>query len=155
LAILRHEEDEQIEHSQYSHFSSQAQEGAVAVVMPAGDHYRIGCFTDQVKLTHALVRDLDEAIKEVKLLGEHGEEASRKIMELEALCKKYVEDTEMLREKTKLEGIVESHDELIIKFTNKYGYNHNDEDADDEDEDDNDTEDNAAPPAHAPPAAAP
>jgi hypothetical protein len=156
LAILRHEEDEQIEHSQYSHFLSQAQEGAEAVVMPAGDHYRIGCFTDQVKLTHALVRDLDEAIKEVKLLGEHGEEASRKIMELEALCKKYVEDTEMLREeKTKLEGIVESHDELIMKFTNKYGYNHNDEDADDEDEDDDDTEDNAAPPAHAPPAAAP
>jgi hypothetical protein len=30
----------------------------------------MGCFTDQVKLTHALVRDLDEAIKEVKLMGE-------------------------------------------------------------------------------------
>jgi hypothetical protein len=29
-----------------------------------------------VKLTHALVQDLDEAVKEVKLLGEHGEEAS-------------------------------------------------------------------------------
>jgi hypothetical protein len=156
LAILRYEEDEQIEHSQYIHLLSQAQEGAEAMVMPAGDHYRIGCFTDQVKLTRALVRDLDEAIKEVKLLGEHGEEASWKIMDLEALCKKYAEDTEMLREeKTKLEGIVESHDELIMKFANKYGYNHNDEDADDEDEDDDDTEDNAAPPAHAPPAAAP
>jgi hypothetical protein len=45
-----------------------------AEVLPAGDHARIGCFTDQVKLTRALVRDLDEAIKEVKLLGEHEEE---------------------------------------------------------------------------------
>jgi hypothetical protein len=36
------------------------------VVMPVGDHDHIRCFTDQVKLTHALVRDLDEAIKEVK-----------------------------------------------------------------------------------------
>jgi hypothetical protein len=33
------------------------------VVMPTGDRDHIGCFTDQVKLTHALVRDLDEAIK--------------------------------------------------------------------------------------------
>jgi hypothetical protein len=46
------------------------------VVLPAGDHDRIGCFADQVKLTHALVRDLDEAIKEVKLLGVHKEESS-------------------------------------------------------------------------------
>jgi hypothetical protein len=40
-----------------------------------------------MKLTCALVRDLDDAIKEVKLLGEHGEEARQKITELEALCK--------------------------------------------------------------------
>jgi hypothetical protein len=52
----------------------------------------MGCFTDQVKLTCALVRDLDEALKEVKLLGEH-EESSQKITELEALCKKLREDT--------------------------------------------------------------
>jgi hypothetical protein len=38
------------------------------MVLPAGDHNRMGCFTDQVKLTRTLVRDLDEAIKEVKLL---------------------------------------------------------------------------------------
>jgi hypothetical protein len=31
----------------------------------------MGCFADQVKLTRALVRNLDKAIKEVKLLGEH------------------------------------------------------------------------------------
>jgi hypothetical protein len=41
------------------------------MVLPAGDHNHIGCFTDQVKLTHSLVRDLDEAVKEVKLLGEY------------------------------------------------------------------------------------
>jgi hypothetical protein len=46
------------------------------VVLLAGDHDRMGCFTDQVKLTCALVRDLEEAIKEVKLLGEHEEESS-------------------------------------------------------------------------------
>jgi hypothetical protein len=63
------------------------------VVLPAGDHDRMGCFTDQVKLTHALVQDLDEAVKEVKLLGEHEEELSQKIIELEALCKKLREDT--------------------------------------------------------------
>jgi hypothetical protein len=50
------------------------------------------CFTDQVKLTHALVTGLDEAIKDAKLLGEH-EESSKKITELEALCKKLREDT--------------------------------------------------------------
>jgi hypothetical protein len=57
LAILRHEADERM-------------------VLPAGDHDLMGCFTDQVKLTHALVRDLDEVVKEVKLLGEHEEESS-------------------------------------------------------------------------------
>jgi hypothetical protein len=53
--------------------------------MPVGDCDHIGCFADQVKLTHALVRDLDEIIKEVNLLGEHEEESSQKIIELEAL----------------------------------------------------------------------
>jgi hypothetical protein len=52
----------------------------------------MGCFTDQVKLTRALVRDLDEAIKATKLLGEH-EELRQKVIELEALCKKLREDT--------------------------------------------------------------
>jgi hypothetical protein len=53
--------------------------------MPAGDRDHIGCFADQVKLTHALVRDLDEIVKEVNLLGEHEEESSQKIIELEAM----------------------------------------------------------------------
>jgi hypothetical protein len=50
------------------------------VVLPAGDHECMGCFTDQVKLTRALVRDPNKAVKEVKLLGEHEEESSQKIM---------------------------------------------------------------------------
>jgi predicted nuclease with TOPRIM domain len=88
------------------------------VVMLAGDRDHIGCFADQVKLTHALVQDLDEVVKEVKLLGEHGEEARQKIMELEALCKRIREDAQKLREeKTKLKGMVESHDEIIMEFT--------------------------------------
>jgi hypothetical protein len=49
------------------------------MVMPAGDHDHIGCFADQVKPTHALVQDLDEAVKEVNLLGEHEEESSQKM----------------------------------------------------------------------------
>jgi hypothetical protein len=60
--------------------------------MPAGDHDHIWCFADQVTLTRALVRDLDEAIKEVNLLGEHEEESSQKIIELEAVCKRLRED---------------------------------------------------------------
>jgi hypothetical protein len=80
-------------HSQYRHFPSRVEEGAEAMVLPVGDHYCMRCVTDQVKLTRALVRDLDEAVKEVKLLGEHEEESSQKIMELEALCKKLGEDT--------------------------------------------------------------
>jgi hypothetical protein len=82
--------------SQYHHFPSWAEEGAKAVILTARGQDRMGCFTDQVKLTRALVRDLDEAIKEVKLLGEHEEESSQKITELEALCKKLREDTRRL-----------------------------------------------------------
>jgi hypothetical protein len=55
LAVLQHEADEQMEHSQYHHFPSRAEEGAEAVILLAGDHDHLGCFTDQVKLTHALV----------------------------------------------------------------------------------------------------
>jgi hypothetical protein len=94
-----------MEQSQYCHFLSHAREGAEAVVMPAGDHDHIGCFANQVKLTRALVRDLDEAIKEVKLLEEHEEESSLKITELEAMCKRLREDAQKLKEeKTTLEG---------------------------------------------------
>jgi hypothetical protein len=51
-----------------------------------------------------LVQDLYEGVKEVKVLGDNGEEASQKITELEALCKRLREDAQKLREeKTKLE----------------------------------------------------
>jgi hypothetical protein len=56
-------------------------------------------------------------------------------------------------EKTKLEGMVESHDELIMEFTNKCGYNRSDEDVDDED--DGNGGNAAAPPATATPPLAP
>jgi hypothetical protein len=85
------------------------------MILPAGEHDHMGCFTDQVKLTRALVQELDEAFKEVKLLGEHEEESSLKITELEALCKKLREGTQRLdEEKATLEGMVESHDELLM-----------------------------------------
>jgi hypothetical protein len=54
LAILRHEAGERMAHSQYRHFPSRAK-GAKAVILPAGGHDHMGCFTDQVKLTRALV----------------------------------------------------------------------------------------------------
>jgi hypothetical protein len=47
---------------------------------------------------------LDEAVREVKLLGEHEEESSQKITELESLCKRLRE------EKATLEEMVESRD---------------------------------------------
>jgi hypothetical protein len=49
------EVEEQMEQSQYCHFVSHAREIVEAVVMPVGDRDHIGCFADQVKLTHALV----------------------------------------------------------------------------------------------------
>jgi broad-specificity NMP kinase len=75
--------------------------------MPAGDRDHIGCFADQVKLTQALVRDLNEAVKEANLLGEHEEESRQKITELEALCKRLREDAQRLwEEKTTPEGMI-------------------------------------------------
>jgi hypothetical protein len=93
LAVLRHEVDEHMAYSQYRHFLSRAEVGAKAVILPAGGHDHMRCFTDQVKLTRALVQNLDEAVKEVKLLEEHGEESSRKITQLEALCQRLSDDT--------------------------------------------------------------
>jgi hypothetical protein len=125
LMLLWHEMEERMEQLQYRHFRSRAREEAKVVVMPTGDHDHIGCFANQVKLTHALVWDLDEAIKEVNLLGEHEEESSQKITELEALCKRLRDDAQKLKEeKTTLEGMIQSHDELIMEMAKKYGLNH-------------------------------
>jgi ferritin-like metal-binding protein YciE len=94
------------------------------VVMPAGDREHIGCFADQVKLTCALVRDHDKAVKEVNLLGEHEEETSQTITELETLCKRLREDAQKLKEeKTALEGMIQSRNELIMEMTEEYVLN--------------------------------
>jgi hypothetical protein len=93
-------------------------------MMPAGDRDHIGCFTDQVKLTQALVRNLDEAVKKVNLLGEHEEESSQKITELEVICKRLRKNTQRLREeRTTLEGMIQSRDELILEMAKEYGLN--------------------------------
>jgi hypothetical protein len=134
LTVLLHEVNEQMEHLQYHHFPSHAGEGAEAVVMPVGDCGHIGCFTDQVQLTHCLVQDLDEAVKE--LLGDHEDESSQKIMKLEALCKRLREDAQKLREeKATLEGMIKSCDELLMEMAEEYGLNHMGENDNDEDED--------------------
>jgi hypothetical protein len=149
LALLRHEAEEQMEQSQYCHFPSHAREGADTVVMPAGDRDHIGCFTNQVKLTRALVQDLDEGIKEVNLLGEHEEESSQKITELEAICNWLREDAQRLREeRITLEGMIQSRDELILEMAEEYGLNRMGEN--DDDEDDDDEGNTIAPPAPAP-----
>jgi hypothetical protein len=98
-----------------------------------------------------LVQDLDEAVKEVNLLGEHEEESSQKIIELEALCKRLREDAQKLREeKTTLEGMIQSRDELILEMAKEYGLNHMGENDNDEDEDDDDKGNTVAPPAPVP-----
>jgi hypothetical protein len=115
----------------------------------------MGCFTDQVKLTCALVQNLDEAVKEVKLLGEHEEESGRKITELEALCKRLREDTQRLEEeKATLEEMVESHDELLMEIARETGLDRMGEDEEEEEDPDNEG-DAAAPPVAAPPPPAP
>jgi hypothetical protein len=111
-------------------------------VIPAGDRDHIGCFAEQVKVTQALVRDLDEAVREVNLLGEHEEEA---------LCKRLREDAQKLNEeKTTLEGMIQSHDKLIMEMVEEYGLNCMGENNDDEDEDEDDEGNTIAPPALAP-----
>jgi peptidoglycan hydrolase CwlO-like protein len=108
--------------------------------------------TDQVKLTRSLVRDLDEAIKEVKLLGEHEEDSSQKITELEALRERLKEDTQRLEEENAtLERMVESHDELLMEITKDMGLDRMGDDK----EEANDRRDATAPPPPAPLAVAP
>jgi hypothetical protein len=140
-----------MEQSQYRHFPSRARGAEAIVVMPAGDRDHIGCFADQVKLTRALVRDLNEAIQEVNLLGEYEEESSQKITELEALCKRLREDAQKLREeKTTLERMIQSRDELILEMAEEYGLNRMGENDDDADKDVDDEGNVVTPPAPVP-----
>jgi hypothetical protein len=151
LALLWHEVEEQMEQSQYRHFPSRAREGAEAVMMPVRDRDHIRCFADQVKLTRALVWDLNEAVEEVNLVGEHEEESSHKIIELETLCERLREDAQRLREeRTTLEGMIQSRDELILEMAEEYGLNRMGENDDDVDENDEDEGNAVAPLAPAP-----
>jgi hypothetical protein len=89
------------------------------------------------------------------LLGEHEEESSRKITELEALCEKLRGDTQRLEEeKATLEEMVESHDELLMKIARETGLDRMGED-DEEEDDADDGGDVTAPPTAAPPPPAP
>jgi hypothetical protein len=163
MVVLQHEADVRMAHSQYHHFPSRVQEGAEAVILPARGRDHMGCFTEQVKLTRALVQNLDEAIKEVKLLGEHEEESSQKLTGLEALCKKLREDTQRLEEeKATREEMVESRDELLMEIARETGLDHmgENEDEEEEEEDVDDGGDVATTPTAAippltPPAAVP
>jgi hypothetical protein len=70
-------------------------------------------------------------------------------MELEALCKKMKGDTHRLEEeKATLEGMVESHDELLLEITRETGLGRLGEDAEakEEDEDVDNGGDAPAPP---------
>jgi hypothetical protein len=152
LAILHHEADEQMAHSQYRHFPSRAEEGAGAIILRTGGHDHMGCFTDQVKLTRALVQNLDEAVNEVKLLGEHEEESCRKITELATLCKTLRDDTQRFEEeKATLEGMVKSRDALLMEIAREMGLDRMGEDEKEEEEDAYDGGDAATPPTAAPP----
>jgi hypothetical protein len=98
-----------------------------------------------------LVWDLDEAIKEVNLLGEHEEESSQKVTLLEAVCKRLREDTQRLREeRTTLEWMIQSRDKMILEMAEEYGLNHMGENDDDEDENNDDGGNVVAPQHHRP-----
>jgi hypothetical protein len=65
--------------------------------------------------------------------------------------KRLREDAQKLRvEKTTLEGMIQSRDELILEMAKEYGLNCMGENNDDEDEDDDDEGNAVAPPTPAP-----
>jgi hypothetical protein len=95
-------------------------------------------------------------MKEIQQLGNHGEEASWKITELEALCKQKKDAAKKLtEEKAKLEGMIQSHDELIMEMADEYGLNHMGENDDDDHGDATTLPAAAPPPIPVPPAATP
>jgi hypothetical protein len=83
--------------------------------------------------------------------------SSQKITKLEVVCKRLREDAQRLRkDRTTLEGMIHSRDELIMKMAEEYGLNRMGENDDDEDENDDDEGNAVTPPAPAPaPAAVP
>jgi hypothetical protein len=70
---------------------------------------------------------------------------------LEALCKRLREDAQKLREeKTTLEGMIQSRDELIMEMAEEYALNRMGENDNEEDKDDDDEGNAVTPPAPAP-----
>jgi hypothetical protein len=126
------------------------------VVLPARDRDHVGCLPDQVKLTHAWNKELDQAMKGIHQFGDQEAEANRRIIELESLCKKHEGAIEnMKKENATLELMVQSCDELIKEIATETGLDRmgeDDDEDDNEDEDDDDGGDVAAPPATMPPA---
>jgi hypothetical protein len=123
----------------------------MVLLMENRDHD--GCLADQVKLTRALTWDLEEVVKEIWQLGDHGEEASRRITEVEALCKQKEDAAKKLKEeKATLEGMALSCDELLMEMAglNCMGEGDKEDDSDEEEDDDNGGH-AAAPPTIAPP----
>jgi hypothetical protein len=113
--MLCHEEDDQMEHSQYRHFLSRALEGVDGVVLPTGGHDHVGYLLDQVKLTHALNKELEQAMKDIHQFCDQGAKASQRIIELEYLYKQHEEAIAKLKqENTSLELGIQSCDELIL-----------------------------------------
>jgi hypothetical protein len=59
------------------------------------------------------------------------------------------EDAQKLKEeKTTLEGMIQSHGELILEMAEEYGLNHMEENDDNEDEDDDDDKGDVVAPLH-------
>jgi hypothetical protein len=74
-----------------------------------------------------------------------------KDQELLALCKRLREDAQKLKkEKNNVEGMIQSHDELIMELAKEYGLNRMGENDDNKDEDDDDEGNAIAPPAPSP-----
>jgi hypothetical protein len=75
---------------------------------------------------------------------------------VEALCKRLREDAQNLKEEnTKLEGMIKSHDKLIMEIAKEIGLDHMGEDADNKDVNDDDGGDAATPPVVAAPPPSP
>jgi hypothetical protein len=106
-----------MEHSEYRHFLSQAREEIDVVVVPTGGHDGMGCMLNQLKLTPTLNEELDQAMKDIRQFGNQGAESSRRITELESLCKQHEEAIEKLKqENATLKLGIQSLNELILEI---------------------------------------
>jgi hypothetical protein len=82
-----------------------------------------------VRLTHALNVELDQAMMELHRFGDQGAEGSRRIAELESLCKHHEEAIlKLQQEKMSLELGIHSRNELIEEMATEMGLNRMGED---------------------------